>query len=128
MRGMTLLVVGACALSLAAGCDALNEDRGSTPTVPPTSSTAPQSTTSQSTTSQTPEPDKFDHAAVQDAVHKVLTANYGLQNVRVVICPANQLVRAGTKFRCTATIDGERKKIPIKVTSDDGDYTVGHPE
>lgn len=122
MRGMTLLVAGACALMLAAGCDAPDEDPRSTPTATPTSSAAPQSTSSQA-----PAPDEFDHAAVQDAVHKVLTANYKLENVRIVICPAKQLVKAGTKFHCTATIDGERRKILIKVTSDEGDYSVGRP-
>lgn len=122
MRGMTLLVAGACALMLAAGCDAPDEDPRSTSSATPASSAAPWSTSSQA-----PEPDEFDHAAVQDAVYEVLTADYELENVRVVICPPHQLVKADTKFNCTATIDGERRKILIKVTSDEGEYTVGRP-
>ncbi|MQA63891.1 MAG: DUF4333 domain-containing protein [Actinophytocola sp.] len=91
-----------------------------------TESTAP--TTSVPTTVSTPLPQVFDHAAVQDAVYKLLTETYGLEDVGVVICPPDKPVEADTKFRCTARIDGDEKKVVITVTSDKGDYTVSYPE
>lgn len=118
--------------ALLAGCGAPAEPSPRTTT---TATTAEQGTASESTTpapssttTSPPLPQVFDHAAVQDAVYKLLTETYGLEDVGVVICPPDQPVEADSKFRCTARIDGDEKKVIITVTSDKGDYTVSYPE
>ncbi|WP_214405066.1 DUF4333 domain-containing protein [Pseudonocardia lacus] len=68
----------------------------------------------------------FDTQAVQAGVQKVLTDEYGL-TVESVTCGQNIRVDNGATFECDATIDGQPQKVPVKVTSADGDYEVGRP-
>lgn len=76
----------------------------------------------------TPKPPRFDHTDVQDAVYTMLARHYQIEDVQLVICPPNRPVVRGTTFRCTAKIAGEKTSVPIRVTSDEGDYVVGRPE
>jgi hypothetical protein len=69
----------------------------------------------------------FDNAAVQTGVQKILTDSYGAKNVTGVVCPAGVKVASGASFTCTASVDGDKVTVPIKVTSDSGDYEVGRP-
>jgi len=118
---------------LAAGCEQQQQDPGaeSDPAPPTSTSASPSSAMSPApptpTTSFEPAPRQFDHAAMQDAVHQILTEYHQVENLGTVICPPRKPVEEGVKFSCTATIDGEQKKVPITVTSDDGDYRVGAP-
>lgn len=113
----------------AGGCDTGAGTTSST-SVSPSPAPVPSTTTTTSTSAPplTPLPRTFDETAVQDAVHKVLTESYQIKNLGVVMCPAHQKVEEGARFFCTTTVDGERKKIPIKVINDDGRYSVGMPE
>lgn len=126
------LAASGLAAALLAGCGPPAEPSPRTTTTTPPATTADQGTASESTTPTTaiptPLPQVFDHAAVQDAVYKLLTETYGLEDVGVVICPPDQPVEADTKFGCTARIDGDEKKVVITVTSDKGDYTVSYPK
>ncbi|SHJ91557.1 protein of unknown function [Pseudonocardia thermophila] len=72
-------------------------------------------------------PKVFDEKAVQEGVTRVLTTDYGLQNVTGVSCPPGREVKAGTTFVCEATIDGDRSRIEITVKDDQGTYEVGRP-
>lgn len=118
---------------LLAGCD-LIQGKEPAQTVPPSpsfSASVPVSsapTIPTTTTTYQPAPKVFDHAAVQDAVHKVLTEYHQVKDLGVVVCPRKVLVEKGKKFNCTATIDGEKKKVPITVTTDEGKYEVGAPK
>ena len=69
----------------------------------------------------------LDPAAVQTGVQKVLTNDYGLTGVDRVICGDGNRVTAGTTFECRATVDGAQVTVPIRVTTDAGDYEVGRP-
>jgi hypothetical protein len=69
----------------------------------------------------------FDNKAVQAGVSKILTENYKIQGVANVSCPAGQEVKDGNTFDCTATVAGKQQRVPIKVTSADGQYEVGTP-
>jgi hypothetical protein len=69
----------------------------------------------------------LDPAAVQTGVQKVLTNDYGLTGVDRVICGDGNRVVAGTTFDCRATVDGKQVTVPIRVTTDAGDYEVGRP-
>lgn len=119
----------AAAAVLLTGCEQTGGDdpRQDPPTSAPSSSSAAP-TVPTPTTTYSPAPRVFDHAAVQDAVHKVLTEYHQVEKLGVVSCPRDRLVKKGTRFNCTATIDGEKKKVPISVTSDDGNYKVGAPK
>jgi hypothetical protein len=68
----------------------------------------------------------FDTNAVQTGVQKVLTDEYGLA-VETVTCGQNIQVDNGATFTCQATVDGQPREVPVKVTSADGDYEVGRP-
>ncbi len=69
----------------------------------------------------------LDPTAVQTGVQKVLTNDYGLTGVDRVICSDGNRVVTGTAFECRATVNGEQVTVPIRVTSDAGDYEVGRP-
>ncbi len=69
----------------------------------------------------------FDTAAVQTGVQKTLTDSYGIQGVTGVTCGQNIAVTAGNTFTCDATIAGKPARIPVKITSNAGDYEVGRP-
>jgi hypothetical protein len=70
----------------------------------------------------------FDSAAVEEGVVKILGENYKIENVQ---CPDGQEVKQDHSFTCTATVDGQEKKIPITVTDAEADppvYRVGGPQ
>jgi hypothetical protein len=69
----------------------------------------------------------FDTAAVQTGVQKILTDSYGVKDVTTVTCGQNITVTAGNTFTCDATIAGKPARIPVKITSNAGDYEVGRP-
>jgi hypothetical protein len=58
---------------------------------------------------------------------------YGQSGTESVTCPANQSIKKGTTFTCTATIDGEQTDVRIEVTGDEtvesekGNYQVFPP-
>ncbi|HEX7659807.1 MAG TPA: DUF4333 domain-containing protein [Pseudonocardiaceae bacterium] len=72
----------------------------------------------------------FDSSAMDAGVAGILRTDYGYSDIQAsdVSCPANQAVRQGSTFSCTASINGSTKLIPIKVTSDDGNYEVYRPQ
>ena len=59
--------------------------------------------------------DTFDNTKVAAGVTKILTdpppAGYGTTGVSSVTCPADQPVKTGTTFDCTATINGAPKTV-----------------
>lgn len=130
----SLLAVVVAALSTA--CDAQVPVSPATPSLSPTLTSTASLGTVPGTAVAPPgrgratsrKPPRFDHTEVQDAVYSVLARHYRIENVQLVICPPNRPVVGGTTFRCTATIAGEKKSVPIRVTSDKGDYEVGRPE
>lgn len=130
----SLLAVVVAALSTA--CDPQVPVSPGTQSPSPTLTSTPNLGTVPGTEIRLPErggatsrkPPRFDHTDVQDAVYSVLARHYRIENVQLVICPPNRPVVRGTTFRCTATIAGEKKSVPIRVTSDKGDYEVGRPE
>ncbi|MDT7726043.1 MAG: hypothetical protein QOI21_2619, partial [Actinomycetota bacterium] len=69
----------------------------------------------------------FDNAAVQTGVTKILTENYKIAGVTGVSCPAEQEVKDGVTFQCTATVAGKTQTVPITVKGADGNYEVGTP-
>ena len=75
--------------------------------------------------------DTFDNTKVAAGVTKILTdpppAGYGTTGVSSVTCPADQPVKTGTTFDCTATINGAPKTVHIIVKDDSGKYEVGVP-
>ena len=68
----------------------------------------------------------LDVGAVQTGVQQVLTQDYGLK-VQSVTCPDGQQVLPNATFECTAVVDGDQVTVPIKITSEDGNYEVGRP-
>jgi hypothetical protein len=69
----------------------------------------------------------FDTAAVQAGVQKILTDSYDIRDVSAVTCGEKIAVTAGDTFTCDATIAGSPARIPVRITSADGDYEVGRP-
>lgn len=69
----------------------------------------------------------FDTAAVQTGVQKILTDSYGVKDVTAVTCGRNIAVTAGNTFTCDATIAGKPARVPVRITSNDGNYEVGRP-
>lgn len=120
-------------MSLLAGCDLATNGPSATTSALPSPGPVPTTTTTLATStppsrSLTPVPKVFDETAVQDAVFKVLAESYQIKGLETVICPKDQPVKTGTKFSCTATIEGKQKMVPIQVTSDDGTYSVSMPK
>lgn len=68
----------------------------------------------------------LDQGAVQNGVKQMLS-QYGA-TASDVTCPADQEVKKGTTFTCTATVGGKQQKVTITVQDSDGNYQVGHPE
>lgn len=72
----------------------------------------------------------LDQNAVQNGVKTVLSAGppkgYG-QPVSSVSCPAQQEVKPGATFDCTAVVDGQKKTVTVTVKDSDGNYEVGQP-
>lgn len=69
----------------------------------------------------------FDASAVQTGVTTILTNDYKLTSVSGVTCPAQQEVKVGATFTCTASVDGSDRTVPITVKTSDGSYEVGRP-
>jgi Domain of unknown function (DUF4333) len=69
----------------------------------------------------------LDPAAVQTGVQKVLTNDYGMTGVDRVICGEGNKVVPNATFDCRASVGGEQVTVPIRITSDAGDYEVGRP-
>jgi hypothetical protein len=69
----------------------------------------------------------LDPTAVQTGVQKVLTNDYGLTGVDQVRCSQGNRVVVDAKFECQATVAGGQVTVPIRITSDSGDYEVGRP-
>lgn len=131
-RAVPALAAATFVTLLLAGCEGQPGEPDPTPTTSSTTSVAPwtppsSSASSAPATSMTPLPQEFDHAAMQDSVHQVLSESYRIEKLELVICPPHKPVQKGVEFSCTATIDGKKKKVPIRVTSDDGDYKVDYP-
>ncbi|HLS78483.1 MAG TPA: DUF4333 domain-containing protein [Nocardia sp.] len=71
--------------------------------------------------------DELDQTAVQNGVTSVLKDSYGITDVADVSCPAGQKVEIDNTFQCSLKVNGEDKKVNIKITKDDGTYEVGRP-
>jgi hypothetical protein len=69
----------------------------------------------------------FDAQAMQDGVSRVLTEEYGITGLGPVTCGEGIEVAEGATFDCAITVDGAPARVPIRVTSDGGDYEVGRP-
>lgn len=68
----------------------------------------------------------LDHAAVQDGVVKVLgEMGVTAENPQ---CPEDQPVAVGHTFECTVTVDGQERKVPVKVLDEEAKYQVGVPK
>ncbi|WP_199442024.1 DUF4333 domain-containing protein [Umezawaea beigongshangensis] len=70
----------------------------------------------------------FDTTSVQNGVVSILKNDYKIDDVESATCPAEQEVKPGATFECTAKVGGEDKKVKITVKTDDGEYEVGQPE
>ncbi len=68
----------------------------------------------------------FDQGALQNGVQSVLGGDYG-EDVSAVSCPADQAVRDGGTFTCTATISGNQTPVRVTMTDGDGTYQVARP-
>lgn len=60
-------------------------------------------------------------------VKSILTGTYKIENVESVDCPADQEVKAGTRFDCKATIDGKQQTVSVTIRDDKGTYEVATP-
>ncbi len=72
----------------------------------------------------------FDQAQLQAGVQRVLTEDYRYTGVGEVRCgTTGEIIRVetGAEFTCSTTIDGAPATIPVRVTSDTGDYEVSRP-
>lgn len=70
----------------------------------------------------------LDQNAVQAGVQKVLREDFGEGDVKDVSCPADQPVKTGTTFECSATVAGQPKKVSVRVLNDQAQYEVGAPK
>lgn len=74
----------------------------------------------------------FDESALEgdNGVRKILVENYNepAEDISKIDCPADQEVKQGNTFECTATIRDEEKTVKITVVNDDGQYEVSTPE
>lgn len=70
--------------------------------------------------------DVLDPVAVERGVSDVVTQDWR-RTVTGVDCPSEVRVRAGVSFRCSATVDGRPRQVPVDVLDDEGTYQVGQP-
>lgn len=71
---------------------------------------------------------KFDNAAVNEGVTKVLKENYNEADTKDVTCNTDGVkVKEGSTFSCDATISGKSRTVQVKVLDDEGKYQVGAP-
>ena len=69
----------------------------------------------------------FNNTQMQTDVQKLLTDTYKIEGVTSVTCPAQQEVKDGAKFECTATVNGKPQQVPITVKGTGGNYEVSPP-
>lgn len=67
----------------------------------------------------------LDQSAVQDGVKQMLS-RYG-DPADSVTCPADQEVKAGNVFTCSAVIGGTARQITVTVLDTNGNYQVSRP-
>ncbi|MEJ2887579.1 DUF4333 domain-containing protein [Actinomycetospora aeridis] len=70
--------------------------------------------------------DVLDADAVAQGVTRVVTDEWHRQ-ISDVSCPADQEVRTGARFTCSATVDGRPVQVPVSVVDPQGTYSVGQP-
>jgi hypothetical protein len=74
----------------------------------------------------------FDESALEgdNGVKKILIENYHepKADISKVDCPADQEVKQGNTFNCTATIRDQPMNVKITVVNNDGQYEVSTPE
>ncbi|MPZ79371.1 MAG: DUF4333 domain-containing protein [Actinophytocola sp.] len=74
----------------------------------------------------------FDESALEgdNGVKKILVENYNepADDISKIDCPADQEVKQGNTFECTATIRDEETTVKITVVNNDGQYEVSTPE
>ncbi|WP_082468806.1 DUF4333 domain-containing protein [Sciscionella sediminilitoris] len=70
----------------------------------------------------------FDKAKMEQDVQSVLVDKYKIDGAKDVSCPGDQAVEQGNTFDCQVTVNGDQKKVTIKV-SDAGSatYDVSQP-
>ncbi|WP_431923893.1 DUF4333 domain-containing protein [Amycolatopsis tucumanensis] len=66
-------------------------------------------------------------SAVQDGVKQVLIGNYQLTQVGDVQCPADQEVKSGATFDCSAVVNGQGKTVTVTIKDDAANYEVAYP-
>ncbi|WP_431902852.1 DUF4333 domain-containing protein [Amycolatopsis thermoflava] len=66
-------------------------------------------------------------SAVQDGVKQVLIGNYQLTEVGDVQCPADQEVKSGATFDCSAVVNGQGKTVTVTIKDDAANYEVAYP-
>jgi Domain of unknown function (DUF4333) len=66
----------------------------------------------------------LDQNAVQDGVKQMLS-QYGTPADNVS-CPANQAVKPGNTFTCTATVAGKQQQVTVTIQDANGNYVVGN--
>lgn len=70
----------------------------------------------------------FDKDKMQQDVQTILSDKYKIDGAGPVSCPADQAVEEGNTFQCEVAVDGESKKITIKVTdASSATYDVSQP-
>lgn len=68
----------------------------------------------------------FDQQSIEGDIQRVLQEGMGV-SVESVNCPADQEVKEGLTFTCGLTVNGQQQTVELKVTSDEGHYTVNPP-
>jgi hypothetical protein len=69
----------------------------------------------------------FDNMAVQTGVTTIYKQKYSEPTIKDVTCPAQQEVKDGLTFECTANVAGKPVRVPITVKGTGGNYEVGTP-
>jgi hypothetical protein len=69
----------------------------------------------------------FDNMAVQTGVTTIYKQKYSEPSIKDVTCPAQQEVKDGLTFECTANVAGKPVRVPITVKGTGGNYEVGTP-
>ncbi|MFD4785457.1 DUF4333 domain-containing protein [Rhodococcus qingshengii] len=67
----------------------------------------------------------MDGSAAEKGVTKVVSENYGANNVANTTCPDNEPVQAGHAFVCTLSID--RSPSTVTFVENSGTYEVSRP-
>ncbi|RZS43768.1 uncharacterized protein DUF4333 [Herbihabitans rhizosphaerae] len=71
----------------------------------------------------------LDQAKLQDGVKGVVEQKFAKPGaVGEVKCPADQEAKEGHEFDCDIKVDGQNKKVHVRVTNENGDYQVSQPK